>query len=153
MEHHTPGLISIGDRMSIVMQSTNLWSSSVLRLGGKLSLSLSRSLALCLCFLHHPPLSFLQRSQGIVPFLQCSLSVFHFSSESSRCAWHTFNFKNWKMLQSWLEYMHAISFSNERNRLKFWEISLFSFCRRARSPIPLSHLYIKYEATTSSWLA
>lgn len=57
-------LISIGERMSIEMQSTNLWSSSVPRLQAN---SFPLSLLFCLRFLHHPPLSFLTEISGDCP--------------------------------------------------------------------------------------
>lgn len=70
MEHHTPRLISIGDWMSIEMQSTNLWSSSVLRLEANFY-SLCLSLFL-----------FLSLSLSLTPHLSSSYSCLSPSSTS-----------------------------------------------------------------------
>lgn len=125
-------LISIGERMSIEMQSTNLWSSSVPRLQAN---SFPLSLLFCLRFLHHPPLSFLTEISGDCPLASRLTLCFslYFWIFAIRLAYFS-NLKKTQKKCSKAVREHARDFFEQLNVVvwHFGDIGSFAPCRRVR---------------------
>lgn len=113
----------------------------MLRLGGRLSLSLSTSLALTLPMLSPSSASFfLAEISGDCSFVSVPLCFSLYLNESSSCTWHTVNLSSKRFCK-------ALS-RNWRSGVTFWENDVFALCLSDQRSISPS--CDKYEHTTKS---